>query len=149
MFIPFSRILSDNHHCEGRVDLSRMSLRRLRNAIHNNEVTFPAQVPTFACQSRSEIQWRLVDLYFVRSWSCSRLAERYGMTMERARQIVANWVQRAIVLGYLQEVPPLASAPAVATGANQVTNFLEVPGGMLPAGLIEPLVQTAAASNGP
>ena len=29
--------------------------------------------------------------------------------MERARQIVFNWAQRAIALGYLQEIPPFAA----------------------------------------
>jgi len=126
-----------------------MSLRSLRNAIQNSEVSFPSQIPVFSCQSRADIQWRLVDLYFVRNWSCSRVAERYGMTMERARQIIATWVGRAIVLGYLQEIPPVAAMPLAQKPAPQLAHFPEVPGGMLPTPLLEPLVQRAAASNGP
>lgn len=82
-----------------------MGLRRLRAAIQNQEISFPSQVPLFACQSRSEIQWRLVELYFIRNWSCNDLGHRYGVTMERARQLISQWVQRAAVLGYLQEIP--------------------------------------------
>ena len=126
-----------------------MSLRSLRNAIQNSEVSFPSQIPVFSCQSRADIQWRLVDLYFVRNWSCSRVAERYGMTMERARQIIATWVGRAIVLGYLQEIPPVAAMPLAQKPAPQLAHFPDVPGGMLPTPLLEPLVQRAAASNGP
>ena len=147
--MPFSHVISHNRQCEVTVDISRMSLRRLRTAVHNNEVTFPAQVPTFVCQSRSDIQWRVVDLYFVRQWPCARLAERYGISMERVRQIICTWVQRAIVLGYLQEVPPLAATPLAAADAARSVHFPEVPGGILPARLLEPQVHRVAASNGP
>ena len=97
------------------VNIARMSLLQLRAAIQNNQVSFPAQVPTFACQSRADVQWRLVELYFVRNWSCSQVGERYGATLERARQLIKNWVNRAISLGYLQEIP--ADAPAFAKAA--------------------------------
>ena len=86
------------------MEINHMGLRRLRAAIQNQEISFPSQVPAFACQSRSEIQWRLVELYFIRNWSCSDLGQRYGVTMERARQLISQWVQRAAVLGYLQEI---------------------------------------------
>ena len=71
------------------------------------------------------------------------------MTMERARQIIATWVGRAIVLGYLQEIPPVAAMPLAQKPAPQLAHFPDVPGGMLPTPLLEPLVQRAAASNGP
>ena len=82
-----------------------MGLRRLRAAIQNQEISFPSQVPVFPCQSRSEIQWRLVELYFIRNWSCTNLGQRYGVTMERVRQLISQWVLRAAMLGYLQEIP--------------------------------------------
>jgi hypothetical protein len=87
---------------------TQMSLRRLRTAIQNNVVSFPSQIPRFDCQSRADVQWRLAELYFIHSWTCPELGRRYGVTMERARQLVFNWVQRAIALGYLQEIPALA-----------------------------------------
>jgi len=137
----------DRKSCEVLVNIAQMSLRRLREAIQNNEVSFPSKVPTFPCQSRAEIQWRLVELYFVRNWSCSELGERYGVTMERARQILFNWVQRAIVLGYLQQIPafPLSLDEPLSLEAAK---FPAVPG-MILAPLSEPAAYTAGSSNGP
>jgi hypothetical protein len=137
----------DSKSCEVSVNIAQMSLRRLREAIQNNEVSFPSQVPTFLCQSRAEIQWRLVELYFVQNWSCSELGERYGVTMERARQILFNWVQRAIVLGYLQQIPPLPISLADPL-ALETAGFPAVPG-MIFAPLSEPAVYAAGSSNGP
>jgi hypothetical protein len=95
------------------VDIAQMSLRKLRTAIHNNEISFPSQVPIFLCQPRADIQWRLVELYFVHNWSCQDLGQRYGVAMERIRQLLAHWVRRAVALGYLQTIPLLE------TNANQ------------------------------
>ena len=96
----------------GEVDLSiaHWGLRRLRVAIQKNEVSFPSQVPKFECQSRADLQWRLAELYFIRNWTCPDLGRRCGVTMERARQLIFNWVQRAVVLGYLQEIPTTESS---------------------------------------
>jgi hypothetical protein len=88
------------------MDIAQTSLRRLRTAIQNSEVSFPSQVPIFVCQSRADIQWRMVELYFVHNWSCGRLGERYGVAMERIRQLISQWVRRAAAVGYLQEIPP-------------------------------------------
>jgi Sigma-70, region 4 len=107
--------------CEGAVSISDMSLRHLRTAIQRQEVSFPAQVPVFACQSRADIQWRLVELYFVQNWSCPDLGQRYGITMERVRQLITQWVRRAAVLGYLQPIPP-ANMPSMAAAAHADAN---------------------------
>jgi hypothetical protein len=111
--MPFSYVLLDNRAEDGAaMEIVNMGLRRLRAAIQNQEISFPSQVPVFACQSRSEIQWRLVELYFIRNWSCTNLGQRYGVTMERVRQLISQWVQRAAVLGYLQEIPGADRADA-------------------------------------
>jgi hypothetical protein len=86
------------------VEVEQMSLRRLRRAIQDNEVSFPAPVPIFPKQSRADIQWKLVELYFVHNWSPAGIGERYQMTSERVRQVISQWVRRAAVLGYLQEI---------------------------------------------
>jgi hypothetical protein len=83
-----------------------MRLSRLRRAIHRNRVTFPEAVPVFLNQPRVDIQWRVVELYFVRGWSCGQLAGRYGVTASRIRQLLHRWVDRAATLGYLQAIPP-------------------------------------------
>lgn len=148
--MPFSHDLLDNdlkarYRLENIVNIAQISLRRLRAAIQNHEVSFPAQVPIFECQSRSEIQWRLVELYFVRNWSCPQLGDRYGVTMERARQLISQWVQRAIVLGYLQEIP--AAAISLEAPAPVYELSLDMPV-LNPAVLSQPLVHAAAASDG-
>lgn len=90
------------------MNISEMSLRRLRRAIQMDEASFPSQAPLFARQIRADIQWRLVVLYFVRNWTCAELGDRYGITPSRSAQIIGAWVARAVALGYLQEIPPAA-----------------------------------------
>ena len=85
--------------------MAQERLGRLRRAIHNREVSFPAQVPSFPRQHSVKIQWRVVTLYFVRGWTCEQLADRYGVTSHRVRQLLRRWVDRATALGYLQEIP--------------------------------------------
>lgn len=132
---------------EVSVNIAQISLRRLRTAIQNQAVSFPAQVPVFECQSRPDIQWRLVELYFVRNWSCPDLGKRYGVTMERARQLISQWVQRAVVLGYLQEIPAAAAPLETPALVDQVG--LEMPlTVMSPAMLSQPAERAAAASDG-
>ena len=146
--MPFSQFIRDNQRfdhqsCEVGVSIARMSLRNLRKAIQTNQVSFPSQVPVFACQSRPDIQWRLVELYFVRGWSCVQIGERYQVTMERVRQIISNWVQRAITLGYIQEVPPAVAHPPV----NAIPTFPEMPSVMITNSIAKPMVERAGASR--
>ena len=122
--MPFSQNFLDNlseeyWEPEGAVNIAQMNLRRLRAAIHNHQVSFPSQVPVFACQSRADIQWRMVELYFVRNWSCGDVGQRYGVTLERARQLISLWVRRAAMLGYLQEIPPAETAEAPLDGGQR------------------------------
>lgn len=89
------------------------SIGELRKAVWANRVNFPSPVPIFTGQFRPEIQWRLVELYFIRGWSARRLAERYGVTARRIQQSLQCWVGRALARGYLQEIPPaVMSLPA-------------------------------------
>jgi hypothetical protein len=131
--MPFSQDFLDNlieesWEPEGAVSITQMSLRRLRAAIHNDEVSFPSQVPVFACQSRAEIQWRMVELYFIRNWSCADVGGRYGVTLERARQLISLWVRRAALLGYLQEIPEAEAAEGPSAGGER---FVAVSGALL------------------
>ena len=80
-------------------------LARLREAIRNREISFPAQVPSFPRQHSAEIQWRVVALYFVSGWTCEELADRYHVTSSRIRQLLRRWVECARALGYLQDIP--------------------------------------------
>jgi hypothetical protein len=114
---------------EGTLNIAEMSLRRLRAGIQSQAISFPSQVPVFSCQSRADIQWRLVELYFIHNWSCSDLGQRYGVTMERVRQLISLWVRRAVVLGYLQEIP--ASDELSAQAAESRKRALAFPAVML------------------
>jgi hypothetical protein len=89
---------------DSNFDIGQMSLRRLQKAIQENEISFPAQVPVFRKQSRADIQWKVVELYFVRNWPPAAIGQRYQMTSERVRQVISQWVRRGAVLGYLQDV---------------------------------------------
>jgi hypothetical protein len=85
--------------------MAQERLARLRQAIRNREVSFPAQVPSFPRQYSVKIQWRVVTLYFVQGWTCEQLADRYGITPRRVRQLLRGWVEYATAHGYLQEIP--------------------------------------------
>jgi hypothetical protein len=99
----------------------------LRKAIRDNRVSFPAQVPIFACQHRVEIQWRLVALYFVQGWSAVRIARRYKVTSRRVQQLLRQWVTRARMLGYLQEIPTETACEVPALSAPHLHRELEIP----------------------
>jgi Transposase len=99
-------------------NLSEMPIDELREAIRKNQVTFPAQVPTFPKHDRSDVQRQLVQLYFLLGWSGPRIGVRYGLRRLRVQQILNAWKRRAVELGYIQSVPsadvltrPAKSAP--------------------------------------
>jgi len=102
-------------------------LDSLRHAIQNNQVSFPAQVPIFACQHRPDIQWRLVELYFVHGWSSIRLGKRYRVSTRRIHQLLRQWVSRARTLGYLQQIPPEKAFAVPATFARPEAPMFEIP----------------------
>jgi hypothetical protein len=74
-------------------------------AIWNGRVSFPSQIPAFEKQTRSDIQWRVVGLYFTRGWSFREIGKRYNLTPQRIMQIADKWRIRAVKLGYIQEIP--------------------------------------------
>ena len=92
------------HFNQAKLDLLRID--EMREALRNNEISFPNPVPTFERHDRPDLQWRLVQLYFVRGWSCERIAERYGFGHQRVRQILTTWKRRAVETGYVQYIPP-------------------------------------------
>ena len=78
--------------------------------IRSNRVTFPAQVPVFVKHDRPDLQRKLVQLYFLSGWSTYRIATRYSMTAQRVHQVINTWKQRAVQMGYIQEIPHPHSA---------------------------------------
>jgi hypothetical protein len=86
--------------------IEELSLSELRLKIRRNRISFPSQVPTFPKHDRPDLQRKTVQLYFLFGWSCSRIAQRYGVLRQRIQQILSTWKRRAIQMGYIQEIPP-------------------------------------------
>jgi hypothetical protein len=101
------------------MNVAELAIDTLRDAVHNNFVSFPAQVPAFPKLARADLQCKLVQLYFLRGWSSESIGKRYGITRERVRQILTQWKARAVFLGLIQYIPPVESSvvPAEATAA--------------------------------
>jgi hypothetical protein len=90
--------------------LFAMRLDELRIAIHNNQVSFPSQVPVFSKHTRPDLQQKLAQLYFVLGWSGPRIRERYNLNKQRFHQVLTTWTRRAIEMGYIQTIPPAETA---------------------------------------
>jgi hypothetical protein len=86
--------------------LLRLSNTDLRSAIRRNLVSFPSEIPVFPKQTRCDIQWRIVQLYFVRGWRLEEIAPRFELCRERVRQILNSWRVQAIHSGYIQPIDP-------------------------------------------
>jgi hypothetical protein len=80
--------------------------RVLRQAVQENLVSFPSQVPVFVKQARPDLQQKLVLLYFVRGWTMDEIAERYGLGRQRMGQILTAWRTSAAKEGYIQAIEP-------------------------------------------
>ena len=70
------------------LNLAEMPIDELRDAIRKNQVTFPAQVPTFPKHDRYDVQRQLVQLYFVLGWSGPKIGVRYGLRRLRVQQML-------------------------------------------------------------
>ena|SRR4030088_116848 len=101
------------------MDVHTLTNQALRSAIWKNQASFPSVVPVFEKQTRPDIQWRVVQLYFVRGWSVGDLAKRYQVTPQRVMQIVTIWRMRAVTLGYIQEIPSDDPIPAIGIHQGQ------------------------------
>ncbi len=94
---PYSRAMPVPGDLENRV---------LRQAVQENLVSFPSQVPVFGKQSRPDLQQRIVLLYLVGGWTMDDIARRYGLGRQRMGQILTAWRIRAVKDGYIQAIDP-------------------------------------------
>jgi hypothetical protein len=97
--IPANASVSDKKLLEMRVD-------QLREAVRDNQVSFPSQIPTFSKHTRPDLQQKLVQLYFICGWSGPKIRARYRLGAQRFQQILSTWKRRAVELGYIQTIPP-------------------------------------------
>jgi hypothetical protein len=88
------------------IDASRLSIYRVRGAIRNQMLSFPAQAPLFSRHSKPDREWRMAVLYFIHGWQCRDLARRFEITPVRVRQILGEWKRRAVQVGFIQSIPP-------------------------------------------
>lgn len=87
------------------------AINEIRQAIWQQKLSFPSQVPVFVHLHRPDIHWRIALLYFVRGWPVPRIAARYGLNRKRISQLLRQWTGRAIQLGYIEEIPSEAPVP--------------------------------------
>jgi hypothetical protein len=86
------------------IDLALIGNTLLRNAIQRNLVSFPAQIPAF--MKSSDVQERIVQLYFVRGWQMKSICERYRLDKSTVRKLLTDWKSRAVAAGYIQHIHP-------------------------------------------
>src|ERR1700685_2134181 len=89
------------------LNLNQLRLDQLQEAIRANQVSFPSQIPTFVNHGAGKRQCHVVLLYFVRGWSCEKIAKRYDCTRQHIWQLVSEWRLRAVALGCLQVITPV------------------------------------------
>jgi hypothetical protein len=87
-------------------NIERLKINTLRDAIRSNRISFPSQVPVFPKHDRADLQRKMVQLYFLFGWSCSRIGTRYGLRRQRVQQVLNAWKRRAVQMGYVQSIPP-------------------------------------------
>jgi len=110
-------------------EIAELALYQLREAIRENRVSFPSQVPAFVTgkQRWRDLQWKLVCLYFVRGWSLVELSRRYGLNRGHVWQILTEWQRRAASAGYVQFIPSIESLPQAEAGFYESTLVPAVP----------------------
>lgn len=143
-----TELIDSGQFNSGHLNRGHLRISSLRNAIQANRIHFPEPVPVFAREFRPDIQWRLVELYFIRGWSARSLAERYGVTTRRVQQSLLHWAGRAAESGYLQEIPaenltnlqPLSVRPAAPVPApmpmpapESLPQYVPIPAAATPA----------------
>jgi hypothetical protein len=109
------------------VERTHRTLQQFRRAIQANLIAFPSPVPKFPCQCRPEVQWRAAELFLIHGWTCARLAARYGVTRGRIWWFVRSWIDRALTLGYLQEIPPADTTIVVAANLPAILHETPLP----------------------
>jgi hypothetical protein len=125
--------------------LNSLRLDQLRVAVRNNLVSFPNPVPTFERHDRPDLQWRIVQLYFVLGWGYETIALRYGLVHQRVSQILKTWKRRAIETGYIQHIPPFE--PVTALAASAAIPILQLPASIVIPSQVPPPVPLRVSSE--
>jgi hypothetical protein len=94
----------------------------LRRAIRRNIVSFPSQIPPLLKRPLADMQWRIVLLFFVRGWSAAKIAARFNIPRHGIWKILNGWSVRALALGYVQVIDPVAFAACCRADVEYITN---------------------------
>jgi hypothetical protein len=78
----------------------------LRAAVRNNLVTFPSQTAWFRGGADGDVNWRIVQLYFVSGWPIQRICQRYQLAKSTVYCVLNKWRRRAIAAGLVQQIQP-------------------------------------------
>jgi hypothetical protein len=115
----------------------------LRRAIRRNLVSFPSQIPVLLKQPPADMQWRSVLLYFVRGWSQTAIAGRFGVPVHRISRTLSEWSIRALAFGHIQVIDPEeccrlgieceSDAPSEEIGAGAGAAVVEIAPAMSPS----------------
>ncbi len=109
------------------LDLRSLTLRQLRSAIQRNAVSFPSQMPNLTPRN-NENQWRMAHLFFIAGWPLQELGKRYNLGYWWVGRLIREWVERAIALGYVQQIPPEEPFPARGDQKPEFQLRRQVPG---------------------
>jgi hypothetical protein len=90
--------------CARNRNIEEADISSVRRAIRANWISFPSQVPTFSGCGQTDVQRKLIQLYFLMGWNCATIAARYGLVPDGVRRILNSWKRRAANAGYLQDI---------------------------------------------
>jgi hypothetical protein len=76
--------------------LGDIDIKDLRKGIRANQISFPAQVPSFTKHDRPDLERKLAQLYYVLGWDCGHIGARYGLGSDRVCEILNAWKRRAV-----------------------------------------------------
>ena len=88
-----------------RQSIEEIDISKLHSAIRANLVSFPSQIPVFPGCGHTDVQHKLVQLYFLFGWTCATIGARYGLARDRVRRVLSAWKWRAANAGYIQRIP--------------------------------------------
>jgi hypothetical protein len=94
----------------------------LRRALRSNIISFPSRIPIILKLPEADIQWRAVLLFFVRGWSATAIAARFGVPKHRILKTLNEWSSRSLALGHIQIIDPEAFAVCCKVDVEYGTN---------------------------
>jgi putative transposase len=96
----------------------------------------------------NENQWRMAHLFFIAGWPLRALGKRYNLAYWWVGRLVREWVERAIALGYVQQIPQEGPIPASSEQKPEFQLRRQVPARPMPIA-VDPTVPAPSLPNTP